>query len=235
VSRLGIIAALPREIAPLVRGWQSPCHDRVALWVHGDCVAACAGMGADCVTRAAEAAVNAGATTLVSVGYAGGLSGAARTASIWVPATVVDAATGERFATGIGRGTLVSVSMVAGADSKRSLAEKFGGDVIDMEAAAVARHAERRGLRFYAVKAVSDTRDARLPDLNRFTRNGMFLSGRFAIYTAIRPWMWPAVARLGRDSVRAVRALNAELENWIEAAGPPARHREGAVQHQQRR
>ena len=228
--RLGIIAALPRELAPLVRGWQMSGNDRVAIWASGEAVAACAGMGSECVTRAAEAAIHQGATALVSVGYAGGLTETAQTASIWVPEMVVDAATGERFATGVGRGTLVSVDMVAGADSKRSLAEKFSGDVVDMEAAAVARHAARRGLTFYAVKAVSDTRGARLPDLDRFTRNGLFLSGRFGVYMAVRPWLWPAVARLGRDSARAVRALNTELEQWIVAGGPPARYREPAVQ-----
>lgn len=228
--RIGIIAALPREIAPLVRGWRRPCNDRAAVWVSGNNVVACAGMGAECVTHAAEAVVQMGATALVSAGYAGGLSDAAQTASIWVPETVIDAATGERFVTGIGRGTLVSVGMVASVDSKRSLAGQFGGDLVDMEAAAVARHAERHGLPFYAVKAISDTRDARLPDMNRFTRNGRFLSGHFGIYMAVRPWLWPTVARLGRDSARAVRALNAELEEWIAAGGPPARYRGQAVQ-----
>jgi adenosylhomocysteine nucleosidase len=230
MARLGIIAALPREIAPLVRGWQAPNNDGVALWVSNDAVAACAGMGAECVTRAAEAAAQMGATALVSVGYAGGLTDAARASTVWVPATVIDAATGERFATGVGRGTLVSVSMVANIESKRSLADKFGGDLVDMEAAAVARHAERRGIPFYAVKAISDTRAARMPDMQRFTRNGQFLSGRFGIYMAIRPWLWPMVARLGRDSARAVRALNAELEEWIAAGGPPARYSGQAVQ-----
>jgi adenosylhomocysteine nucleosidase len=165
----------------------------------------------------------------LSVGYAGGLTEAAQTASIWVPNVVIDAATGERFAVEVGRGTLVSVGAVVGNSSKKLLAEKFGGDLVDMEAAAVARHAERRGIPFYAVKAISDTRDARLPDMNRFTRNGQFLSGRFGIYMAVRPWMWPTVARLGRDSARAVRALHAELEEWVQAGGPPARYRAQAV------
>jgi adenosylhomocysteine nucleosidase len=229
VSRLGIIAALPREIAPLVRGWQRPCNDQVEVWTSGGHVVACAGMGTACVTRAAENAVNNGADTLVSVGYAGGLSDAAKTASLWIPATVIDAATGERFGVGIGRGTLVSVDIVAGAESKKSLAEKFGGDIVDMEAAAVARQAERRGLPFFAVKAVSDTRDSRMPDMQRFTRNGRFQSSRFGIYMAVRPWLWPMVARLGRDSARAVQALNAELQEWINAGGPPPKYRDMAV------
>ena len=232
MSRLGIVAALPREIAPLVRGWQRPCNDRVELWASDGAVAACAGMGVEYVTRAADAAVQMGATALVSVGYAGGLSDAAQTASLWIPATVIDAATGERFATGVGRGTLVSVAMVAGVESKKALAEKFGGDIVDMEAAAVARHAERKGLPFFAVKAVSDTRDARMPDMQRFTKEGRFLTGRFGIHMAVRPWLWPMVAHLGRDSARAVRALNEELHEWIDAGGPPPKYRDMAVPNQ---
>jgi len=232
MSRLGIIAALPREIAPLVRGWQRPCNDRVEVWSSDSAVVACAGMGAASVTLAAEAAQSMGADALVSTGYAGGLSDAAETASLWIPATVIDSATGERFATGIGRGTLVSVDMVAGAGSKKSLAAKFGGDIVDMEAAAVARHAERRGVPFFAVKAVSDTRDAEMPDLQRFTKNGRFLTGRFGVYMAVRPWLWPMVARLGRDSARAMRALNEELQKWIDAGGPPPKYRDMAVRNQ---
>ena len=232
MSRLGIIAAMPREIAPLVRGWQQPCNDRVEIWASDSAVVACAGMGTACVTRAAEAALTMGADTLVSAGYAGGLIDAAQTASVWIPATVIDAATGERFTTGIGRGTLVSVDIVAGAESKKSLAAKFGGDIVDMEAAAVARHAERRGIPFFAVKAVSDTRDAQMPDMQRFTKNGKFLSSRFGIYMAVRPWLWPMVARLGRDSARAVRALNGELQGWIDAGGPPPKYRDMAVRNQ---
>jgi hypothetical protein len=120
--------------------------------------------------------------------------------------------------------------MVANIESKRSLADKFGGDLVDMEAAAVARHAERRGLPFYAVKAISDTREARMPDMQRFTRNGQFLSGRFGVYMALRPWLWPMVARLGRDSARSVRALNAELAEWVAAGGPPEKYTGQAVQ-----
>ncbi len=232
MSRVAIISALPREIAPLVRDWKQPENNDVGIWTSGDHMVVCAGMGTVCVTRAADAAIKRGADTLVSAGYAGGLSDAAHAASLWTPAIVIDAATGERFATGIGRGTLVSVEMVAGVASKKSLAEKFGGDIVDMEAAAVARHAERCGVSFYAVKAVSDTRDVRMPDMQRFTRNGQFLSGRFGIYMAIRPWLWPVVARLGRDSARAVRALNAELQQWIDAGGPPPKYRDMAVRNQ---
>src|ERR1051326_9561329 len=90
MARLGIIAALPREIAPLVGGWQTRCHDRVTVWSSDDAVAACAGMGPECVTLAAEAAAQLGATALVSVGYAGGLSDEARTSSVWVPATIIE-------------------------------------------------------------------------------------------------------------------------------------------------
>ncbi len=226
--RIGIVAAMPREIAPLVRSWRhsvlmaAPAAE-VLVFESERALAACAGMGAEQVTHAAEAVVQRGASMLISVGYAGALSAGASCGTVCVPSVIIDAATGERFATGIGSGVLVSVAFVAGASSKKELATRFGGDLVDMEAAAVARHAERRGLPFYAVKAISDTREARLPDLSRFQQGGKFRTGAFMRHTALRPWLWPAVARLGRDSARAVQKLNAELEEWIAAGGPPAR------------
>ncbi len=218
---IGLVAALPRELAPLVRGWRHTRQEGVDLFTSERALAACAGMGADYVTHAAEAVAQRGATVLVSVGWAGGVSAAAHGGQLFIPATVIDAATGERFATGIGQGTLASVNLVAGAGAKRDLASRFAADLVDMEAAAVARHAARRGLPFYAVKAISDPHDARLPDLNRFTRRGQFGASRFLAHVALRPWLWPAVARMGRDSHRAVLALAQELEQWIAAGGPP--------------
>lgn len=218
---IGLVAALPRELAPLVRGWRRTQQEGVDLFTSERALAACAGMGADYATQAAEALAQRGATVLVSVGWAGGVSAAAHGGQVFIPALVIDTATGERFPTGIGQGTLASVNLVVGTGAKRDLASRFTADLVDMEAAAVARHAARRGLPFYVVKAISDPHEARLPDLNRFAHRGRFSAGRFLAHVAPRPWLWPAVARMGRDSRRAIRALAQELEQWIAAGGPP--------------
>lgn len=55
---------------------------------------------------------------------------------------------------------------------------------------------------------ISDESDFTFPELDGFVNaQGQFLEGRFALYTALRPWLWAKVARLVRSSVRASRAL----------------------------
>jgi len=77
-----------------------------------------------------------------------------------------------------------------------------------MEAAAVVRSAEASDKQFTAVKVISDEVDFEFPAMDRFVdAEGRFLEGRFAFYTAIRPWLWPQVIRLARNSNRAAQAL----------------------------
>ena len=107
-----------------------------------------------------------------------------------------------------GSGVLVSFGAVASPEQKRKLRESFGGQAVDMEAAAVAQAAMARGVRFSVVKVISDESDFTFPELERFVDSqGRFLEGRFALHIALRPWLWGKVARLGRSSARASRVL----------------------------
>ncbi|HLI77703.1 MAG TPA: hypothetical protein VKV02_12205, partial [Acidobacteriaceae bacterium] len=76
--RIAIIAAMPSELKPLVRGWTRQSAPRyVSLWTRRDAdgdelVAVCAGMGANAARRAFAAAESRGQLDLVvSVGLAG--------------------------------------------------------------------------------------------------------------------------------------------------------------------
>ena len=89
-----------------------------------------------------------------------------------------------------------------------------------MEAAAVARAAAARGVRFAAVKAISDEVGFSLPGMSHPGMNqrtgfidssGEFQTGRFARFIMIRPWTWAAALRLARNSNRAALALSAWL------------------------
>ena len=58
-ARVAIIAALPREVAPLVRAWQrATVSDRegTGIWESDQAIVVCAGMGRERVTRAFEMA-----------------------------------------------------------------------------------------------------------------------------------------------------------------------------------
>ena len=113
-------------------------------------------------------------------------------------------------------GVLVSVDAIAGAEEKTKLAESHGAQAVDMEAAAVARSAEARGVRFMAVKAISDESNFAMPGLDRFIgERGQFRTGSFLTFATVRPWLWPRLIRLARNGVKASRALCAELERHI--------------------
>ena len=74
----------------------------------------------------------------------------------------MDSRDGTRTDTGSGNGVLVSFPAVADPEQKAKLGKSYGAQAVDMEAAAVAKGAEARGLRFAAVKAISDEVELRL-------------------------------------------------------------------------
>jgi adenosylhomocysteine nucleosidase len=99
------------------------------------------------------------------------------------------------------------------------LAESYGAQAVDMEAAAVARGAQARGVRFMAVKAISDESAFVMPSMDRFVdSDGQFRGTGFAASVAVRPWLWSKVFCLARNSARASRALCAELARYIQEA-----------------
>ena len=107
----------------------------------------------------------------------------------------------------------MTIDTVASTDEKSKLADRHGADAVDMEAAAVAKGAEVRGVRFRALKVVSDELDFEMPATAQFvTRDGQFRTSRFAWFAALRPWLWGTVIRLARNSKIATRALCAVLE-----------------------
>jgi adenosylhomocysteine nucleosidase len=220
-ERVAIIAALPRELALLIRGWsaQREHHHRgIFVWTRSNTVAVAAGMGETRATLAVEAALAHGdVTELWSVGVAGACDPALAVGSAHHVGTVIDARTGERFATVDGAGAvLVTTNMVASVREKARLHASYHAAMVDMEAATVARLAGARGLAFRAFKAVSDDHLFELGNMSRFTtRHGHFHTRAFALHTAVRPHTWARTMRLGRHSQLAVRALTAMVENEL--------------------
>ena len=214
--RIAILAALPREVATLVRGWSAPIVSKsegTSVWESDAAIVVCAGMGRDRVTRALELAESRGPLrSVISVGYAGALRQGMRIDGVYWPAIVIDGQTGERFACEDGEGVLVTADHVVGREEKPKLAAQWNADLVDMEAATVARLAKARGLPFRTVRAVSDPVDDNLPDLSRFTDvRGGFQSASFAMYVALHPWLIRATVRLGKRSARASQAIATAL------------------------
>jgi adenosylhomocysteine nucleosidase len=211
---------MPREVAPLVKGWRRDATlraQKISVWESEGAVVACAGMGSRRVTLAVEAAcAREDVTELVSVGWAGALHSGLRAGSVHKPALVIDAKTGERFECTCGEGVLVTATAVASRAEKQRLRASYNADLVDMEAATVARLAAARGLGFRAVKAVSDEFDFEMKELAQFsTAQGQFREGAFALHVALRPWMWSSVRTMAGNSGRSAKSLCAALREEL--------------------
>ena len=217
MSRVAVVAALEREVRPLVKHWRvsNKEHDgrRFRFFENGELVLICGGIGADAARRAAEAVIVLYAPSVVySAGYAGALDSRFKVGDVVRPARVVNAGDGSSVQIADGDGILVSYPAVANPEQKTKLRESYQAQAVDMEAAAVARAAEARGVSFSALKVISDEVDFEFPPTDRFVDSeGRFHEVGFALFAAVRPWLWPALMRLARNSGRASRVLCAEI------------------------
>jgi adenosylhomocysteine nucleosidase len=220
------VAALEREVAPLVRHWRVADQEHggrnFRFFESGNAIVVCGGMGFEAARRATEAIIALYQPSLVlSVGFAGALDEKLRVGDLLQPRYVVDARDGSRTDTGSGNGILVSSPAVACPEQKAKLAKSYGAQAVDMEAAAVAKGAEARGLRFAAVKAISDEVGFVMPPMDRFiAADGRFRARSFAFYAASRPFIWPDVLRLAQNSAKAARALSAMLGSQYAVSVP---------------
>jgi nicotinamidase-related amidase len=82
-----------------------------------------------------------------------------------------------------------------------------------MEASAVAAAARAHGIPFAATKVISDEYDFELPQTAHFIDSqGQFRTASFALFAALRPWLWSRIAQLARNSRKAARVLGQDLE-----------------------
>ncbi|RRA49464.1 nucleoside phosphorylase [Acidipila sp. EB88] len=220
---VGIIAALPAELHPLVREW--PRTDQVFCGQIGNlqCFAAAEGMGADAATRS-FAAVRAAAGQLdavLSYGWSGALSCGVKPPQVHPVREVVDAGTGERFRTISPEATqrLVTLNHVARPDEKRPLAERYQASLVDMEAATVGRLARAHGIPFLCLRGISDGYTDHMPDFNPFIDGrGQLRTARFLLRTLVRPADWGALLTLQRQSSESARLLAREIPNLLASA-----------------
>jgi nucleoside phosphorylase len=218
--KLAIVAALEREVAPLIKHWTPIPREyagrKFTFFEQGgkEVVAVCGGIGLESARRAAEAVIALyHPTRIYSVGFAGALQAELQVGDIFSPAVVVDARDGSRTQLEAGEGTLVTFMEVAGATQKANLAQAYAARAVDMEAAAVAAAARSHGITFGVTKAISDELHFEMPSMARFIGSeGQFNTAAFALFAAPRPWLWKPVATLAINSRKAAQALSSHLE-----------------------
>jgi adenosylhomocysteine nucleosidase len=209
---------MPVELASLLGKLTPQQVNGVKLFALDGAVIAIGGIGEKCARHAAETVVDYGQPTiLLSAGIAGAVSPALKVGDVGRIKEVVDTSSGERYPTRGGEWVLATSQDVSDATEKQELRRKYGADVVDMEAAAVAQVARERGVEFAALKSISDDAGFAMPPLMRFVdQNGQFSMGRFLLFVAFRPKWWPALTKMRANAAVASANLCREVEHLIE-------------------
>ncbi len=230
LTKIAIVAALAREVWPLVQKWQTTGVQHEGRWFtvyeSNYAVLVCGGIGAEAARRAAEAIiVKYSPEIIISAGIAGALVSELHVGETIFPSLVIDSQEGSRHETAIktapvantplGRTTIVSFPQIVGVAQKQQLAKSYGAQAVDMESAAVARAAMTHNLRFLAIKSISDEYDFEMAEMAQFVRDGNFQEKRFALYVALQPWRWLRVLRLARNTRIASENLCAWLRESV--------------------
>jgi adenosylhomocysteine nucleosidase len=228
MSRVAFVAALPRELAMVTLGWSRQplmlgSRESSVAW-SDEAIAIAAGMGGPNAVRALDTLQNSEPakslgpiSAVVSVGFAGGLTAQSHVGQIFRPSTFLDVRTGERYLAAEGDGSLcITAPVVASKQEKARLAKTYGAQLVDMEAASLARMCAAQGLPFYAFKSISDAAEFELPALGKFaTPEGGFRTAAFAFHVAVRPMLWGPAIELGRNARIAQVTLAAALRGWL--------------------
>jgi adenosylhomocysteine nucleosidase len=222
--KVAIVVALEREVSPIIERWRSEEREydgrKFRFFENDRAVVVSGGIGKEAARRATEAVVSLyKPTTVISAGFAGALDSELKVGMPVPVRKVIDASDGSSYDLEGGTFTLISTSEVAGAGQKEKLAKAYGAHAVDMEAAAVASGAQQHGVQFLAYKAISDEVDFEFPAMQRFIKgDGRFQTARFAAFAVIRPWLWPKLVQLARNSARATKTLC----DWLDQYNHPA-------------
>jgi adenosylhomocysteine nucleosidase len=234
----GVVAALAAEARVL--GPAESQGEGLAVLADGNLLAI-SGMGPKAARRAALRLIDAGATSLVSWGLAGGLDPDLEAGAVCVPREVI-AADGNRCSTArswqellsssvpscrrVGNDALLTAEHALETPADKSAARRAtGACAVDMESSAVAQVAAAHGVPFIAVRVIVDTaRDSVPPAVAGASRAGKLRAGRLILGLLRSPLEIASLLRLARRyrvalrSLRAVAALG-KLEPPPAAAG----------------
>jgi adenosylhomocysteine nucleosidase len=238
--RIAIIAALPGELKPLVRDWDrvsSPTRG-ISIWLKtsgaDEYIAVSGGMGTSAALRSFAAAEHIGTLDMVlSIGWAGALDDEMKPGHCYIASEVIDTLTGERFSLTDGKRTLrlVTTPHVADEAEKNRLRSSYDAALVDMESSTIARLAQIRGIPVYCFKAISDDRDAKLPNINPFIdEHGQLRMLQFFAYVALRPNYWGSLIQLGKTSRTAAIALAVTISEFLGHKDVEGTNRIGAVE-----
>jgi len=212
-QRVGLLAPMPSEFSPLVKacalertesGWGGSIGSI-------ELVAGKTGIGTKLAAEATERLLDRGRVDHVMVvGIAGGM-GSSKVGDLVFPEVVVDKASGAEYRPSplgavASRGRLVTHDDFDMQPDECAALVADGFIAVDMETAAVANVCERRGVRWSAVRSISDLVGVTPGDVIGLANpDGTPNVGASVKYLLTKPWRIPKLVRLGLDSQRAAK------------------------------
>jgi nucleoside phosphorylase len=207
-ARVGLLAPMPSEFQPLVKALSLR---RTASGFTGaagsiELVAAKTGIGTRLAALATERLLDAAPVDHVMVvGIAGGM-GPSKVGDLVFPEVVVDKESGTEYRPSHLGDVQSSGRLVTHDDFDMQPAEcaalvADGFIAVDMETAAVAGVCERRGVRWSAVRSISDLVGVTPGDVIGLANpDGTPNVGASIRYLVTKPWRIPRLVRLGLDA-----------------------------------
>jgi adenosylhomocysteine nucleosidase len=223
LNAAGVVAALAAEARVL--GPAQPQGEGLAVLADGNLLVV-SGMGPQAARSAALRLIDAGATSLVSWGLAGGLDPDLEAGAVCVPREVI-AADGSRLWTArswqealsssvpsgrrVGHDALLTTEYALETPADKSAARRAtGACAVDMESSAVAQVAEAHGVPFIAVRVIVDTARDGIPQaVAGASRAGKVRTGRLLLGLLRSPLEIASLLRLARRYRVALRSLRA--------------------------
>lgn len=223
MNAAGVVAALAAEARVL--GPARPQGKGWAVLADGNLLAI-SGMGPKAARSAALRLIDAGATSLVSWGLAGGLDPDLEAGAVCVPREVI-AADGSRLSTArswqeslsssvpsgrrVGNDALLTTEYALETPADKSAARRAtGACAVDMESSAVAQVAAAHGVPFIAVRVIVDTACDGIPQtVAGASRAGKLRTGRLILGLLRSPLEIASLLRLARRYRVALRSLRA--------------------------
>lgn len=227
-TRVGLLAPMPSEFGPLVKALSLQRGEPLFTGSVGpiELVAAKTGIGTRLAAEATERLLATAAVDHVMVvGIAGGM-GASRVGDLVFPEVVVDKATGTEYRPSPlhdvkSQGRLVTHDDFDMQPAERDALAADGFVAVDMETAAVAGVCERRGVRWSAVRSISDLVGVTPGDVIGLANpDGTPNVGASVRYLVTKPWRIPRLVRLGLDAQRAASGAAAAAARSLREARP---------------
>ena len=225
-TRVGLLAPMPSEFAPLVKALALQRTESGFTGKAGsiELVAAKTGIGTRLAAEATARLLDGAAVDHVMVvGIAGGM-GPSKVGDLVFPEVVVDKASGSEYRPsplgGVqSSGRLVTHDDFDMQDAERDALVADGFIAVDMETAAVAGVCEQRGVRWSAVRSISDLVGVTPGDVIGLANpDGSPNVGASVRYLLTKPWRIPRLVRLGFDAQNAARGAAAAAKQALHEA-----------------